>query len=263
MNMHKLLLGYMAFALIILAGCGPNETDLAATIESRVSAAVLATQAVQPAATADPTTTPYPTYTPLPTYTPPPTQTPYPTQTALPTYTPLPTETAVATETATATTAAAASGNPVPPAAAATSASPTTTSREQLAASLATALRHLDGFIYEMQAKCIKNCGTGFSVTMEYVARCPQLIDAYQGVMNSRPAGFATNDAQLQAIYNIFSQEVSKFDEMTSGWANDCGQLLASGIETKDVPPSQGGLLSNSLREIVHTLNQLQSELAD
>jgi hypothetical protein len=259
--MNKRFLSCIALGLILLAGCGPNETSLNATVESRISAAVSATQAALPTTTAVPSATPYPTYTPPPTYTPFPTHTPYPTQTALPTYTPLPTETAVPTETATATTAASAPRNPEPPVAAATSVAPATTSREQLIASLTTALRHLDGFIYEMQPKCINNCGSGMSVTMEYVARCPQLVSAYDGMMSSRPANFSTSDAQLQATYNTFSQEVNKFNEVTSGWANDCRQLLASGVETKDVPPSQSGILSNTLREIVNTLNQLKNDL--
>lgn len=259
--MNGRLLSVIVLILVLLSGCGPGEAEVAATIEGRVAAALSATQAALPTATAVPSATPYPTYTPPPTYTPFPTHTPYPTQTALPTYTPMPTETAVPTETATATTAASAPRNPEPPAAVATSAAPATTSREQLITSLTTALRHLDGFIYEMQPKCINNCGTGMSVTMEYVARCPQLVNAYDGMMSSRPANFSTNDAQLQAIYNTFSQEVNKFNEATSGWANDCRQLLASGVETKDVPPSQSGFLSNTLREIVNTLNQLKNDL--
>jgi hypothetical protein len=259
--MNKRFLSCIALGLILLAGCGPNETSLNATVESRISAAVSATQAALPTTTAVPSATPYPTYTPPPTYTPFPTHTPYPTQTALPTYTPLPTETAVPTETATATTAASAPRNPEPPVAVASSAAPTTTSREQLVDSLTIALRHLDGFIYEMQPKCVSNCHPLFNSTMEYVARCSYLVSAYDGMMSSRPANFSTNDAQLQAIFNTFTQEVNKFDETTSGWANDCRQLLASGVETKDVPPSQSGFLSNTLREIVNTLNQLKNNL--
>jgi hypothetical protein len=259
--MNRRVLSVMVLLWVMLSGCGPGEAEVAATIEGRVAAALAATQAAQPTATAVPSATPYPTYTPPPTYTPFPTHTPYPTQTALPTYTPLPTETAVPTETATATTAAAAPRNPAPPAAVATSAAPTTTSREQLVNSLTTALYHLDGFIYEMQPKCVSNCHPLFNSTMEYVARCSYLVSAYDGMMSSRPANFSTNDAQLQAIYNTFSQEVNKFNETTSGWANDCRQLLASGVETKDVPPSQSGMLSNTLREIVNTLNQLKNNL--
>lgn len=259
--MNGRLLSVIVLILVLLSGCGPGEAEVAATIESRVAAALSATQAAQPTTTAVSSATPYPTYTPLPTYTSFPTHTPYPTQTALPTYTPLPTETAVPTETATATTAASAPRNPVPPAAVATSVGPTTTSREQLVNSLTTALRHLDGFIYEMQPKCVSNCHPLFNSTMEYVARCSYLVSAYDGMMSSRPANFSTNDAQLQAIFNTFTQEVNKFNETTSGWANDCRQLLASGVETKDVPPSQSGFVSNTLREIVNTLNQLKNDL--
>lgn len=259
--MNKRLLSVIVLILLSLSGCGPGEADVAATVESRVAAALSATQAALPTATAVPSTTPYPTYTPPPTYTPFPTHTPYPTQTALPTYTPLPTETAVPTETATATTAAAAPRNPAPPAAAATSAAPTTTNREQLVNGLTTALRHLDSFIYEIQPRCVSNCHPLFNSTMEYVARCSYLVSAYDGMMSSRPANFSTNDAQLQAIYNTFSQEVNKFNETTSGWANDCRQLLASGVETKDVPPSQSDFLSITLREIVNTLNRLKNDL--
>ena len=50
--------------MLFLAGCGPGPDDLALTVESQVSAAVMATQAAWPTPTSQSTFTPYPTYTP-------------------------------------------------------------------------------------------------------------------------------------------------------------------------------------------------------
>lgn len=86
-QIYPLLLPLLAFAFLLMAGCGPNQAELANQIAASVSETVESIPSVTPL----PTLTPYP---PLPTATPYPTLTPFP---QLPTSTPYPTLTPYAT----------------------------------------------------------------------------------------------------------------------------------------------------------------------
>lgn len=82
MNRIKKFVILFLFLIIILAGCGQSEEEIA----THIAASAEETVAALPTATPYPTSTPYPTFTPfpdLPTATPYPTLTPYPTPTAI------------------------------------------------------------------------------------------------------------------------------------------------------------------------------------
>lgn len=238
--------------MLFLAGCGPGPDDLALTVESQVSAAVMATQAAWPTPTSQSTFTPYPTYTPAATFTPYPTLTPYPTQTPLPTYTPLPTETAVPpTETPTVTAVATTiSANPPLP----TAVSNPATERDILAASLALALEHIDSYVFEISPH-VQRFSTDNNVN------CTFLLSAYEGTINSLPSGFSTNDEWLQAIYNSFSLEIEKFATLNQPWADGCRESLAAGQEIKETSSMQSSTYVPPISEILSVINGLHDEL--
>ncbi|MBK8934586.1 MAG: hypothetical protein IPM76_20170 [Chloroflexi bacterium] len=240
--------------MLFLAGCGPGPDDLALTVESQVSAAVMATQAAWPTPTSQSTFTPYPTYTPAATFTPYPTLTPYPTQTPLPTYTPLPTETAVPpTETPTVTATAVPttiSANPPLP----TAVSNPATERDILAASLALALEHIDSYVFEISPH-VQRFSTDNNVN------CTFLLSAYEGTINSLPSGFSTNDEWLQAIYNSFSLEIEKFATLNQPWADGCRESLAAGQEIKETSSMQSSTYVPPISEILSVINGLHDEL--
>jgi hypothetical protein len=245
--------------VLVLAACSPNAADLALTVESQVAAAVQATQAALPTPSAQNTFTPYPTYTPQATFTPYPTLTPYPTQTPLPTYTAVPTETAVPTDepTATAVSSASIPTNPAAP----TAVNTTTSDRERLANSIIAVLGHIDSFTYELQPKCTSVGASGDCQT-DYNADCDVLVNAYDGVINGRPAGFAPTDPQLQAFYVSFGAEIDKFAATNQGWADGCREALAAGQAQKEVPYPQAALLMPTIIQIINALNQLASQLS-
>ncbi|MBK8987982.1 MAG: hypothetical protein IPM39_18250 [Chloroflexi bacterium] len=245
--------------VLVLAACGPGAADLALTVESQVAAAVQSTQAALPTPTAQSTFTPYPTYTPQATFTPYPTLTPYPTQTPLPTYTAVPTETAVPTAepTATAVSSATLPTNPAAP----TAVNNTTSDRERLANSIAAVLRHIDSFTYELQPRCTSVSASG-SCQADFKANCGSLVNAYDGVINGRPPGFAPTDPQLQGMYASFGAEIDKFAATNQGWADGCREALAAGQTQKEVPHPQFALLIPTITEIINALNQLASQLS-
>lgn len=261
---------WLILMTVILSGCGVSETDLVATVESRVSVAVVETQTALPTATLVHTATPYPTYTPLASQTPYPTLIPYPTHTPLPTYTVPPTETAVPTATATETGTPTAvpptatpvsSGSSAPVGATAIGSSP----QQQLKEAINATLSAMDNFRYELQSKCQNPTDTGFCWQNKYYtsADCAQVINAHQRLINSRPATFSTTSTELTDIYNAFVAHTNQLIEITSPYQIACQEVVSSGGTHKDFGGENGGAAIALMNPVLDQLHQLLSLLEE
>ena len=255
----KRLLGLLFLLLIywMLVGCGPQPEELAATIESEVETAVLATVSFIPTHTPNPTYTPYPTQTSLPTHTPNATYTPLHTHTPLPSYTPLPTQTFTPIPTHTPTITPTNTPLPLP------TLPPFTPTPS---GGLALLLRNeIDQTLQDMgffRATISNFSGDWQSYRLDPID-CQENLLAYDRVTSKLNFDVIGSDTIIQNAYADYGIAIDQFVQLLGGWAEGCRQALADGETHREMGDGQRAEVWRNLDDIENILSHASNRLRD
>jgi hypothetical protein len=244
----------LLFLVLLVASCGPTPTELNATVESEVAAAVVATLDSLPTATPAATDTPAATLTARPTLTPEPTQTPASTYTPEPTLTPNPTHTPLPTDTPTPTTISTATAvASLPPASQGTTAGGFTST------AVANTINQIQALM-NILAPTLLSQPFGGNPVLDYTVDCPAFIQTY----NSFNAGIvprpATGDPTVQAAYTNYESAVNLFRSIIAGWVETCQAAIVSG-EIKSISNQEYQVIYGQRVPVQDTLEQVKNTL--
>lgn len=219
----KRLYLFLLLTSLFWVACGPNQTDIAATVEAEISAAVESTVAAIPSTTPRPTQTAEPSPTPYPTFTPPPTATPLPTNTPYPTHTPFPTNTALPTETPTPSPTATSTARPTT--SAVNQSPPAGTTGAFTAEAVMNTTTRMNNALMPLFGRPVV---VNNQLTVDRRIDCAAFLAAHNQFVSGVIPPVSTSDPIIQTAYTNYQTAVNIIIDMLVVWVDSCQQALAN-----------------------------------